>query len=211
MAVGKDYFPEMHPVPGFRLGIASAGVKTSGKKDLIVMEMIDGSSIAGVFTTNAFCAAPVQISKENIYSTQCRYLVINTGNANAGTGDQGRKDAESICQALAAITRVDERAVLPFSTGVIGEYLPVQKIISALPLAYASLSATSWDEAARSILTTDTRPKGASVQLDFSGKKNYNHRDHKRLRNDKAQYGYYVGLRGYRCSDRTRVTKKYTC
>ncbi len=171
MAVGKDYFPEMHPVPGFRLGIASAGVKTSGKKDLIVMEMIDGSSIAGVFTTNAFCAAPVQISKENIYSTQCRYLVINTGNANAGTGDQGRKDAESICQALAAITRVDERAVLPFSTGVIGEYLPVQKIISALPLAYASLSATSWDEAARSILTTDTRPKGASVQLDFSGKK----------------------------------------
>ena len=171
MAVGEDYFPKMYPVPGFKIGVASAGIKSVGKKDLVVMEMIEGSSIAGFFTKNSFCAAPVQLSKKYIYSTKSRYLVTNTGNANAGTGEIGKKNAESVCQALGDIAGVKKEAVLPFSTGVIGEHLPVQKIISALPLAYASLADTGWDDAALSILTTDTRPKGVSAQLKLAGKK----------------------------------------
>jgi len=171
MAVGKDFFPKMYPVSGFRLGVASAGIKSPGKKDLIIMEMIEGSTIGGVFTKNSFCAAPVQLTKKYIYSTQSRYLVTNTGNANAGTGELGRKNAEAICQSLGYIAGVDKEAVLPFSTGVIGEHLPIQKIIAALPLAYSLLSEDGWNAAATSILTTDTRPKGASVQLEFGGKK----------------------------------------
>jgi glutamate N-acetyltransferase/amino-acid N-acetyltransferase len=170
MAVGEDYFPKMYPVPGFKLGVASAGIKSADKKDLVVMEMVEGSSIAGFFTKNSFCAAPVQLSKEYIYSTKSRYLVTNTGNANAGTGEIGRQNAEAVCQALGNIAGVKKEAVLPFSTGVIGEHLPVQKIISALPSAYTALTETGWDDAALSILTTDTRPKGVSTQLKLAGK-----------------------------------------
>ena len=170
MAVGEEYFPKMYPVPGFKLGVASAGIKSADKKDLVVMEMVEGSSIAGFFTKNSFCAAPVQLSKEYIYSTKSRYLVTNTGNANAGTGEIGRQNAEAVCQALGNIAGVKKEAVLPFSTGVIGEHLPVQKIISALPSAYTALTETGWDDAALSILTTDTRPKGVSTQLKLAGK-----------------------------------------
>ena len=170
MAVGKDFFPKMYPVPGFRLGVSSAGIKKSGKKDLVVMELAEGSTIGGSFTKNLFCAAPVKLAKERIYSNKIRYLVTNTGNANAGTGDLGRQHAESICDSLAKSMSVNKETVLPFSTGVIGEYLPIEKIISALPSALSSLPENGWDTAAMSILTTDTRPKGASVKLKLSEK-----------------------------------------
>ena len=170
MAVGKDCFPKMYPVPGFQLGVASAEIKTSGRKDLVVMEIPEGGSVAGVFTKNAFCAAPVQLAKAHVVTTPARYLVTNTGNANAGTGESGRENARAVCQAMGQIAGVAEEAVLPFSTGVIGEPLPVDKIISALPMAFSQLSESGWQDAAQGILTTDTRPKGASVQLALAGK-----------------------------------------
>ena len=108
----------MYPVPGFRLGVSSAGIKKSGKKDLVVMELAEGSTIGGSFTKNLFCAAPVKLAKERIYSNKIRYLVTNTGNANAGTGDLGRRHAESICESLAKSMSVNKETVLPFSTGV---------------------------------------------------------------------------------------------
>ena len=174
MAVGENTFPLMHPVAGFRLGVASAGIKKAGRKDLVVMEITAGASIAAAFTKNAFCAAPVQIAKTNLAENTCcsslRYLVTNTGNANAGTGEQGHKNALQVCQALADLQAVDRSAVLPFSTGVIGEPLPVEKIITALPSAIQNLAEGGWDAAATAILTTDTRPKGASSQLVLAGK-----------------------------------------
>jgi len=127
MAVGLGPLPTLHPVPGFELGIASAGIKRPGRKDVVVMRCAEGSRVAGVTTTNAFCAAPVLITRERMHGP-VRYLLTNTGNANAGTGPQGLADARRTCAALAALTDVDETAVLPFSTGVIGEPLPVQKI-----------------------------------------------------------------------------------
>ncbi|MDX2463364.1 MAG: bifunctional glutamate N-acetyltransferase/amino-acid acetyltransferase ArgJ [Porticoccus sp.] len=170
MAVGQVCFPEMMPVPGFRLGTTSAGIKTPGRKDLVLMEVVEGGTVAGVFTKNAFCAAPVQLTKSHIISTPGRYLVTNTGNANAGTGESGRKNAKAVCQAVAEVAGVTAEAVLPFSTGVIGEPLPVDKIISALPMAYSALSESGWSDAATGILTTDTRPKGASIQFELAGK-----------------------------------------
>jgi len=170
MAVGKDPFPEMYPVPGFRLGTTCAGIKKPGRKDLVVMELAEGAVIAGVFTKNAFCAAPVQLAKAHIVSEKTRYLVTNTGNANAGTGKSGIENARAVCQAMASIGAVSAKKVLPFSTGVIGEPLPVDKIIAALPAAFSELSESGWGEASEGILTTDTRPKGASVQLTLAGK-----------------------------------------
>jgi glutamate N-acetyltransferase / amino-acid N-acetyltransferase len=170
MAVGKEYFPHMNPVPGFRLGATSAGIKTLGRKDLVIMEVVEGGTVAGVFTQNAFCAAPVQLTKAHIVTTKSRYLVTNTGNANAGTGEPGRQDAKAVCHTVAELAGVSVEAVLPFSTGVIGEPLPVEKIITALPAAYSDLSEAGWADAAAGILTTDTRPKGASTQLELAGK-----------------------------------------
>ncbi len=169
MAVGKDYFPEMYPVPGFKLGTTSAGIKTSGRSDLVVMEIAAGSSVAGVFTKNAFCAAPVQLTKAHMEMAESLFFVTNTGNANAGTGEQGKADAKIVCEKVAEISGVATEAVLPFSTGVIGELLPVEKIVEALPAAHAALSESGWVDAATGILTTDTRPKGASVQLKLAG------------------------------------------
>ena len=170
MAVGNPTFPTMHPVPGFKLGTTSAGIKTPGRKDLVVMEVAPSSTVAGVFTKNAFCAAPVQIAKAHLSESAPRYLVTNTGNANAGTGKQGLADANAICAALATEVGVSPQEVLPFSTGVIGESLPADKIIAALPAAYSALSEQGWDDAGQGILTTDTRPKGASRQLVINGK-----------------------------------------
>ena len=170
MAVGEDVFPQMSPVAGFRLGTASAGIKKPGRKDLVVMEVAPGSAVAGAFTRNAFCAAPVKIAKANVGSAETRYLITNTGNANAGTGDTGYQDAQRVCQALADQCSVQASAVLPFSTGVIGEPLPVDKIIAGLPAACAALSESGWADAAQGIMTTDTRPKGASVQIPLAGK-----------------------------------------
>lgn len=167
MAVGKDHFPEMYPVAGFKLGTTSAGIKTPGRKDLVIMSMAEGSTVAGVFTKNAFCAAPVQLSKAHMALAESLYFVTNTGNANAGTGEQGKQDAKIMCASLAEIAQVATETVLPFSTGVIGEALPVNKIVVALPEAYSDLSESGWLDAAQGILTTDTRPKGESVQLQL--------------------------------------------
>jgi|TARA_B110000902_G_scaffold45203_1_gene50792 glutamate N-acetyltransferase/amino-acid N-acetyltransferase len=164
MATGNKPFPQMHPVPGFKLGTASAGIKTPGRQDLVIMELQPGATVAGVFTQNAFCAAPVVVAKQHLSVATPRYLVTNTGNANAGTGAQGMADALASCAALAELQSVSADQVLPFSTGVIGEPLPIEKLLAALPAAVAALDENTWTEAAAGILTTDTRPKGASLQ-----------------------------------------------
>ncbi|GGY68290.1 bifunctional glutamate N-acetyltransferase/amino-acid acetyltransferase ArgJ [Marinobacter zhanjiangensis] len=170
MAVGPATLPEhFYPVAGVRLGIASAGIKKPGHRDVVVMELAQGSRVAGIFTTNQFCAAPVHVTREHLAEGEPRYLLINTGNANAGTGARGLSDANVCCEALAKAAGVRAHSVLPFSTGVIGEPLPVDRIVSALPAALADLSEDHWAEAAAGIMTTDTRPKGASRQLDIDG------------------------------------------
>ncbi|KAA1173135.1 bifunctional glutamate N-acetyltransferase/amino-acid acetyltransferase ArgJ [Marinobacter salinexigens] len=169
MAVGPGTLPDFFPVAGVRLGIASAGIKKPGRKDVVVFELAPESRVAGIFTRNQFCAAPVTLSRKHLASASPRYLLINTGNANAGTGDQGMADALACCQALATNAGVDVEAVLPYSTGVIGEPLPVAKIVAALPEALANTSEDRWTEAASGIMTTDTRPKGASCQFELDG------------------------------------------
>ncbi|QCI10881.1 bifunctional glutamate N-acetyltransferase/amino-acid acetyltransferase ArgJ [Pseudomonas putida] len=168
MAVGLGPLPTLHPVPGFELGIASAGIKRPGRKDVVVMRCAEGSSVAGVFTLNAFCAAPVILSKQRVQGT-VRYLLTNTGNANAGTGAPGLAAAERTCAKLAELAGVPAESVLPFSTGVIGEPLPVEKIEGALQAALDDLSENNWAEAATGIMTTDTLPKGASRQFQHDG------------------------------------------
>jgi glutamate N-acetyltransferase/amino-acid N-acetyltransferase len=170
MAVGPATLPNsFESIAGVRLGTACAGIKTPGRKDLVVMELAEGSSVAGVFTQNAFCAAPVVLSKKHLNETAPRYLLINTGNANAGTGEEGMRDAIGCCQQLAELTGQSACQVLPFSTGVIGEKLPVEKIYAGLPAALAHLSEQGWQDAASGIMTTDTRPKGATRVVDING------------------------------------------
>ncbi len=171
MAVGPGTLPEFHPVAGVKIGVASAGIKTPGREDVVVFELASDARVAGIFTQNQFCAAPVVLSRRHLAETAPRYLLINTGNANAGTGSAGLANAERCCAALAERAGVDTACVLPFSTGVIGEPLPVDKIIGALPDALANASEDRWAEAARGIMTTDTRPKGASCQIDLNGHK----------------------------------------
>ncbi|MFG3451021.1 bifunctional glutamate N-acetyltransferase/amino-acid acetyltransferase ArgJ [Stutzerimonas stutzeri] len=168
MAVGLGPLPTLHPVPGFELGIASAGIKRPGRKDVVVMRCAEGSTVAGVFTLNAFCAAPVVLAKQRAQGA-VRYFLTNTGNANAGTGEPGMQAAMRSCASLASLAGVTEQAVLPFSTGVIGEPLPVEKIEAALPAALANLDENHWAEAATGIMTTDTLPKGASRQFEHQG------------------------------------------
>jgi len=168
MPVGLGPLPVLHPVPGFRLGIASAGIKRAGRKDVVIMEAAEGASIAGVFTTNAFCAAPVTLTRKHLSSSP-RYLLVNTGNANAGTGKPGMQAALSTCEALADLCGVNSQQVLPFSTGVIGELLPAAKVIEAMPAALADLAEDNWAVAAEGIMTTDTQPKGSSRQIMLAG------------------------------------------
>ncbi|MAX90520.1 MAG: bifunctional ornithine acetyltransferase/N-acetylglutamate synthase [Pseudomonas sp.] len=168
MAVGLGPLPTLHPVAGFELGIASAGIKRPGRKDVVVMRCAEGSTVAGVFTLNAFCAAPVILAKQRAQGA-VRYLLTNTGNANAGTGEPGMQAAIRSCASLAALAGVEAEAILPFSTGVIGELLPVEKIEGALPAALADLDENHWAEAATGIMTTDTLPKGASRQFEHEG------------------------------------------
>lgn len=169
MAVGPGTLPEFFPVAGVRIGIASAGIKTPGRQDLVVFELASEARVAGIFTQNQFCAAPVVLSRQHMAEASPRYLLINTGNANAGTGRQGMTDAERCCQVLAEQTGAQASEVLPFSTGVIGEALPVDKIVSAIPDVLAGTREDRWAEAASGIMTTDTRPKGASCQIDLGG------------------------------------------
>lgn len=169
MAVGQFPFPAMNTVKGVRIGSACAGIKTAGREDLVVFEFIEGTRVAGVFTKNAFCAAPVTVCKNHLKQAEIRYLVANSGNANACTGAQGMDDSLTSCHQLARLGGVESNQVLPFSTGVIGVNLPMDKLTTALPEAFKALRDNGWASAAQGILTTDSRPKGASVQFMHEG------------------------------------------
>ena len=174
------------PVPGVRIGVAMAGVRKANRRDLVLFALDEGSVVAGVFTLNRFCAAPVQLCREHLADAAdaadagdagdaaagagIRALLINTGNANAGTGADGLQRARRSCAALAALMGVLPRQVLPFSTGVIMETLPVERIEAGLPALLAALQPAGWGEAAAGIMTTDTLPKAASRQLQLGGR-----------------------------------------
>ena len=161
----------LFPVPGVELGIAMAGVRKANRRDLTVVTIAEGSVVAGVFTANRFCAAPVQVCRAHLAGPASpRAIVINTGNANAGTGQDGLARARATCEALAAHLKIAPEQVLPFSTGVIMESLPVDRIIAGLPAALADLQPGHWGAAAEAIMTTDTVPKAASRQLQIGGK-----------------------------------------
>jgi len=161
---------DLHPVAGVRLGAAEAGVRKVGRKDLTVILLDAGASVSGVFTRNRFCAAPVQVCREHLAAdAQIRALVINTGNANAGTGAEGLARARATCVTLAEHLDVTPEQVLPFSTGVIMEPLPVDRIEAGLPAALADLDVDHWAQAAQAIMTTDTIPKAASKVIDLDG------------------------------------------
>ena len=169
MAVGQFPFPQMAVVPGVELATASAGIKKPGRQDVVVISVAEESRVAGVFTKNAFCAAPVTLARQHLAQGNIRFLIINSGNANACTGEPGLADALQTCSELAAQAGVRPEQVLPYSTGVIGERLPMTKLLGAIPAALAGLQADNWEAAARAIMTTDTRPKGASVQFEHDG------------------------------------------
>jgi glutamate N-acetyltransferase/amino-acid N-acetyltransferase len=164
----------LHAVPGVKLGIAMAGVRKANRRDLTVVTLAQGSSVAGVFTANRFCAAPVQLCREHLAAgpagAAIRAILVNTGNANAGTGEDGLARARSTCAALAALLGVAAQQVLPFSTGVIMETLPNDRIEAALPAALADAQPDHWAEAAAAIMTTDTVPKAASRQVQIGGR-----------------------------------------
>jgi glutamate N-acetyltransferase/amino-acid N-acetyltransferase len=165
MAVKLAPPPPLAPIAGVRLASATAGVRKPGRQDLVLIALAAGSTCAAVFTQNAFCAAPVTLAKRHLASTAPRYLLINSGNANAGTGAAGLAAAADCCAALAGVAGCPAEAVLPFSTGVIGEPLPVARITAALPALHGALAADAWNAAAHAIMTTDTVPKGASVTV----------------------------------------------
>ncbi|RZA34723.1 MAG: bifunctional glutamate N-acetyltransferase/amino-acid acetyltransferase ArgJ [Lysobacteraceae bacterium] len=158
---------DLKPVNGIEIGFAEAGIKKPNRKDLLVMRLAEGATVAGVFTKNRFCAAPVQVSKANLAEVQnggkpIRALVVNTGNANAATGEQGLANAQATCVEVAKLLGLEAQQVLPFSTGVILEQLPIQKLVAGLPAAVSNLKADNWFNAAEAIMTTDTQPKAAS-------------------------------------------------
>jgi glutamate N-acetyltransferase/amino-acid N-acetyltransferase len=169
MAVGDLKMPVMQPVKGIRIGIAESYIRYQNRRDLVVFELAEGSTTAAVFTQNSFCAAPVLVAREHLNQINPRYLVINTGNANAGTGAQGLKNSQETCAELAKLTQTFANQVLPFSTGVIGEQLPIDRLVAGLPAALNALNENGWNEAAQGIMTTDTLPKGASEILMMNG------------------------------------------
>ncbi len=161
---------DLHPVPGVRIGVAQAGIRKAQRNDLTVMLLDEGASVSAVFTRNRFCAAPVQVCREHLASgSPIRALLINTGNANAGTGAQGLERARASAAALARNQGLVAQQVLPFSTGVIMEPLPVDRIEAGLPSAVADARADNWFAAAQGIMTTDTVPKACSVQVVLGG------------------------------------------
>lgn len=166
MAVNLSAPSSLLPVAGVRLGVAEAAIKKAGRKDLLVVEIAEGSRVAGVFTQNAFAAAPVQLCRERLKATSAiRAWLVNAGNANAATGDGGLEDARATTAAVAAALGCAPEAVLPFSTGVIGQRLPLDRMINAVPNAVAALSADDWGVAATTIMTTDTIAKGTSRRV----------------------------------------------
>ncbi len=167
MSVGLKYPSSILSINGIRLSTCCANIYQKQRTDLTLIELSEGSKVAGVFTRNLFCAAPVQIAKQHLPEFNPRYCLINAGNANAGTGEQGLLDANSNCKALAKLAGCKEGEVLPFSTGVIGEKLPVDKINAALPELIIQLSADNWIDAAKAIMTTDTIPKAISKTISL--------------------------------------------
>ncbi len=162
---------KLFPVAGVELGFAEVGVRKADRKDLLLIRLSDKATVAGVFTRNRFCAAPVLLSKDHLAAGQgIRALVINTGNANAGTGEKGLLDARAVCEAVAAKLGLKSSQVLPFSTGVILEPLPVDRIVTGLPAAIANLKLDNWGNAAEAIMTTDTQPKAYSRRVEIGGK-----------------------------------------
>lgn len=159
------------PIQGIRLGWAESNIKQPHRKDLLVIEICEGSAVSGVFTQNRFCAAPVTLCKKHLAAVKnnevesIKALVINTGNANAGTGKQGMLDALTTCNHLAEIMAIPAESILPFSTGVILEHLPMDKLLSGLPLAVNNLVIDNWADAASAIMTTDIAPKAYSTSV----------------------------------------------
>ncbi|HED36512.1 MAG TPA: bifunctional glutamate N-acetyltransferase/amino-acid acetyltransferase ArgJ [Gammaproteobacteria bacterium] len=170
MAVGLTEPDSLLPVKGIRLSAIAAGIKNNANSDLVLIEIAEGSHSVAVFTQNKFCAAPVTLAKKHLSLASPRYLIINSGNANAGTGEQGLDDALQSCQRVAEQAGCKAHQVLPFSTGVIGEYLPLEKISRALPELSQKLDADQWVNAGRGIMTTDTLLKGVSKQFELQGK-----------------------------------------
>ena len=170
MPVGLKELPTLHPVPGVRLGTTTAGIRKQGRRDLVVIECAPGTKAAAVFTQNRFCAAPVIVAREHLAESAPRALLINTGCANAGTGAPGIEDARACCAALARELGCTPHEILPFSTGVIGERLPLERVVAGIPGCLAGLGADGWPDAAAGIMTTDTVPKGASRQFKLGGK-----------------------------------------
>ncbi len=156
---------ELLPVKGVRLGVTEAGIRKANRRDLAVIELSEGSRVAGVFTQNRFCAAPVQVCRQHLAGAAIRALLINTGVANAGTGEPGLAAASACCAALAREMGLEAGQVLPFSTGVILEPLPVDRLVAGLPGAVANLRADGWFDAAHAIMTTDTLAKAVSRQV----------------------------------------------
>ncbi|MDH5631948.1 MAG: bifunctional glutamate N-acetyltransferase/amino-acid acetyltransferase ArgJ [Gammaproteobacteria bacterium] len=168
MAVGLEPVTDLAVIPGIRLSVASAGIKSSGKTDLVLITCDQGSQVAAVFTKNRFCAAPVSICREHLASGRVRAALVNSGNANAGTGVDGIENARACCESLARVLGIESDEVLPFSTGVIGQRLPVEKITGAIPGLVESQKDAAWVDAARGIMTTDTMPKGRSARIQLS-------------------------------------------
>ena len=169
MAVGKGLSGKIYDVAGVRLSAVSAGIRYQDRLDLVLIELTEESKSACVFTKNAFCAAPVVVAKSHLASNDPRVLIINTGNANAGTGDIGLQDSLQCCQIVAECKGLDLEEVIPFSTGVIGEKLPVKRVTAGVPEALDRLDEKNWKDAATGILTTDTRPKLLSKQIKVAG------------------------------------------
>ena len=157
------------PVAGVELAAATAGLKQSGRPDVALVRLAEGSQTAAVFTRNAFCAAPVQVARTHMSVRQARALLINSGCANAGTGVAGKRDAEDACRHAGAALGIEPEAVLPFSTGVIGQRLPLERLCGGIDRCAAALRADAWPDVAAAIMTTDTRPKGCSRQVSLSG------------------------------------------
>ena len=159
----------LHPVAGIRIGVAEAGIRKAHRKDLTVVLVDAGACVSGVFTQNRFCAAPVQLCRKHLERGDIRAMVVNTGNANAGTGPDGLVRARATCIALARLLHVAPEQILPFSTGVIMESLPVDRIEAGLPAAIADAGPDHWLRAAEAIMTTDTVPKAFSTQVRIDG------------------------------------------
>ncbi|HIL93610.1 MAG TPA: bifunctional ornithine acetyltransferase/N-acetylglutamate synthase, partial [Cycloclasticus sp.] len=171
MPVGGLVALTLKAISGIRIGTASAGISQTVRDDVTIFELAEGTHVAAVFTKNKFCAAPVTLAKKHLSQSTAKYLLINSGNANAGLGDLGLMSAEQCCQGLAAAVNVEGANVLPFSTGVIGESLPVEKLLGALPSAINNLAEDNWPSAAKAIMTTDTCEKGCSRTFELNGEK----------------------------------------